>query len=459
MILTIDAYVALIVVLINFIFAILLAVRTSRRVTYIIFFLICFANIFWNFGDFMTFLTRDRSWFYLSLIGSGMLPALMFHWIYTFVNPQRTWTPWVIPAYASSGFLAFSSPLALVQSSVGEFVDSVIWNILYLILLGPFIVASIILLLRAMERAGSKDEKSRLRYLLAVVIIGVSTGLSDLVQILQVPVPPLGHLGCLVYSTILGVAVFKHQEDFDLFAQMRMKLDDLSQMAAGIAHEIRNPLASIKGASSLLQSQLRSSNDRKCQDYCNLIAEETERIDHILDNFRYFTRPLMIEPDTISINEVIRKTVKLAEVGILDLRIKLDLSNDLPTLHADASLMKQVFLNLIKNATEACGPAGTVVVKTESTTPWVKISFTDNGPGISHELLNRIFEPFFTTKTTGMGIGLAICQRIVEAHQGRIEASNLAPKGTQFSVFLPVQFPAPSPQREKAELKVNGRCQ
>ena len=174
MILTIDAYVALIVVLINFIFAILLAVRTSRRITYIIFFFICFANIFWNFGDFMTFFTHDRSWFYISLIGSGMLPALMFHWIYTFVNPERTWTPWVIPAYASSGFLAFSSPLALVQPFVGEFVDSIIWNILYLILLGPFIVAGFILLLRAMKRAGSDDERSRLRYILAVVIIGVS---------------------------------------------------------------------------------------------------------------------------------------------------------------------------------------------------------------------------------------------------------------------------------------------
>ena len=435
---TIDAYVALIVVLINFTFAILLAVRTSRRAPYIIFFLICFANIFWNFGDFMTLLTHHRSWFYLSLIGSGMLPALMFHWIYTFVNPQRTWTPWVIPAYASSGFLAFSSPLALVQPSVGEFVDSVIWNILYLILLGPFIVASIILLLRAMERAGSKDEKSRLRYILAVVIIGVSSGLSDLVQILQVPVPPLGHLGCLVYSTILGVAVFKHQEDFDLFAQMRMKLDDLSQMAAAIAHEIRNPLSSIKAASDLMAKEIHDLNRPKCLEYHTLITEEVERLDHILANFQDFTRPLRVEKDPVSINELIQKTTKLVDVGGLHLEIRLELSADLPRIQADPSMMKQVFLNLIKNAAEACSPSGTLVVKTESAAAWVKISFTDNGPGISPELLSRIFEPFFTTKTTGMGVGLAICQKIVEAHQGRIEANNLVPKGTQFSVFLPV---------------------
>ena len=437
-ILTIDAYVALIVVLINFIFAILLAVRTSRRVTYIIFFFICFANIFWNFGDFMSFFTHHRPWFYLSLIGSGMLPALMFHWIYTFVNPERTWTPWVIPAYASSGFLAFSSPLAIFQPFVKEFVDSVIWNVLYLILLGPFIAASIILLVRAMEQAGSGDEKSRLRYILAVVIIGVFTGLSDLVQILQVPIPPLGHLGCLVYSTILGVAVFKHQEDFDLFVQMRLKLDDLSQMAAGIAHEIRNPLTSIKGASSLLRDNLKRAADPNCQDYCNLITEEVDRIDHILDNFRYFTRPLKIEPDHISINEVIQRTVKLAEVGTLDFRIKLDLSNNLPMLEADASLMKQVFLNLIKNAIEACGSKGEVVIKTEKKAPLVIVSFSDNGPGIPPQLLTRIFEPFFTTKATGMGVGLSITQRILQAHQGRIEVNNLSPRGTRFSLFLPI---------------------
>jgi len=435
---TIDAYVALIVVLINFTFAILLAVRTSRRVTYIIFFLICFANIFWNFGDFMTLLTHHRSWFYLSLIGSGMLPALMFHWIYTFVNPQRTWTPWVIPAYASSGFLAFSSPLALLQPSVGEFVDSVVWNILYLILLGPFIVASIILLLRAMKRAGSDDEKSRLRYILAVVIIGVFTGLSDLVQILQVPVPPLGHLGCLVYSTILGVAVFKHQEDFDLFAQMRMKLEDLSQMAAAIAHEIRNPLSSIKTASALMTKELQGLNHSTCLEYHTLISEEVERLNHILATFQDFTRPLRVEKDPVSINELIQRTTKLVDVGAPHLEIRLELSADLPRVQADPTLMKQVFLNLIKNAAEACGPSGELVIKTESTSPWVKINFTDNGSGISPELISRIFDPFFTTKTTGMGIGLAICKKILEAHQGRIEATNLVPKGTQFSVFLPV---------------------
>ncbi len=117
---------------------------------------------------------------------------------------------------------------------------------------------------------------------------------------------------------------------------------------------------------------------------------------------------------------------------------RLELLGDLPQIQADASLLKQVFLNLIKNSADVCGSGGELVVKTESIPPFVKISFSDNGPGIPADLLNRIFEPFFTTKATGMGMGLATCQRIFQTHEGRIEANNLLPRGAQFNIFLPV---------------------
>jgi two-component system sporulation sensor kinase C len=100
--------------------------------------------------------------------------------------------------------------------------------------------------------------------------------------------------------------------------------------------------------------------------------------------------------------------------------------------------MKQVFINLIKNALEACGSDGELVIRTETFPHFVKIIFSDNGPGIPSEVLKHIFQPFFTTKKTGMGMGLAITQKIIEAHDGRIEVTNLLPKGTQFSIFLPI---------------------
>jgi PAS domain S-box-containing protein len=228
-VLTIDAYLALLVVLINFVFAILILVRTSRTILYIIFVFICLSNMFWNFGDFVFFFTQERFWFYYSLIGSGMLPALMFHFINTLVRPERKSTAWVMVAYSFSGFLALSSPLALFHLRTKEFVDSVLWNILYLLLLGPFIFAGLTMLVRTFHRIRSEEEKSRLRYILIVVIIGVLTGLTDLVQLFKVPIPPLGHLGCLVYSSILAVGVFKHRKTYDVFSQMRMRLQALSE--------------------------------------------------------------------------------------------------------------------------------------------------------------------------------------------------------------------------------------
>ncbi len=230
-ILTIDAYLALLVVLINFVFAILILVRTSRTMLYIIFVFVCLSNMFWNFGDFVFFFTQERFWFYFSLIGSGMLPALMFHFINTLVRPERKSTAWVMVAYSFSGFLAFSSPLALFHPGTKQFVDGVYWNILYLILLGPFIFAGLTMLIRTFNRIRSEEEKSRLRYILIVMIIGVLTGLTDLVQLLKILVPPLGHLGCLIYSSILAIGVFKHRKTYDVFAQMRMKMEALSETA------------------------------------------------------------------------------------------------------------------------------------------------------------------------------------------------------------------------------------
>jgi PAS domain S-box-containing protein len=230
-ILTIDTYLALLVVLINFIFATLIVARTSRTTLYIIFIFICFSNMLWNFGDFIYYFSRNPFWFYLSLMGSGMLPALMFHLINTLVLAEGKRVTWVVTAYFFSGFLAFSSPFALFHPGMKQFVDSVYWNILYLILLGPFILAGVIILTTAFNRTKSEEEKSRLRYILIVVIIGVFTGLSDLVQLFKIPIPPLGHLGCLVYSSILMIGVFKHRKAYDVFAQMRMKFEALSETA------------------------------------------------------------------------------------------------------------------------------------------------------------------------------------------------------------------------------------
>ncbi len=224
---------------------------------------------------------------------------------------------------------------------------------------------------------------------------------------------------------------------YDVLAQMQERLASLGEMAAGIAHEIRNPLTSIKGASDLLASELKQLEHPSLQGYHDIIREEIERLDHILLNFQHFTRPLKIEKEQTPIKTVIEKTVRLAETGT-GLRIRQEHVGNSQDISADASLLKQVFLNLIKNADEACSTGGELVIRTQPLPPWFRISFADNGPGISAEHIHRIFEPFFTTKSAGMGMGLAICHRIIRAHGGEMEVKNLLPRGAEFTLLLPI---------------------
>lgn len=436
--LTADAFLAILAVVMNTAFAALILFRTAKTTVYRTFFLICTATIIWNLGDFMVYVTARQGWFYFSLIGTAMLPALMFHFISALVKPQQERHPLLIPFYLYSGFLALSSPLAMVNTEIRRFVDGFVWNVCYLALFIPVFLWSIVRLRKSMRQA-AEDEKERLRYVFIAVVIGVLTGLTDLVQMLEISVPPLGHLGTVAYSTVLAIGVFKHRAAYDILAQIEMRMKLLSETAAGIAHEIRNPLSSIKGATELAAAELNEGSISKGREYLDIITEEVERLNGILADFQHFTKPLKIDKKPVSINEVIQKTIKLWEMGRARINIRKNLSDDLPVVQADASLLRQAFINLIKNSEEACGTNGDMTLHTEYITPHVVITFCDNGPGMPSEVLKHVFEPFFTTKASGTGMGMAICQRIINAHQGRIEAENISPNGMRFSIFLPVK--------------------
>ena len=433
---TINISLALAAMLMNFAFAILILARTSRSAVYITFLLICISIIVWNLGLFMRYFSEGRFWLYISLTGSPWLPALLFHFINALIGARRT-RRWVIIAYVLAGILSFSSLAAIFLPPARLFVDSMYWNIYFLAALFPFVFSSAAILLSAIRRAETNDERSRLRYILAATIIGALMGLTDLVQILNVPVPKLGHPASVLYSTILAVGVFKHRRNYDILAQMRMRMKLLGEMAAGIAHEIRNPLTSLKGASNLLAGELAQADGHRVRQYLDLIGEEIGRLDTLLAHYQHLTKPMQVEKAPVLVNEIIRKTLALAESSGLNTRIVSNLSSSLPVTEADASMLRQVFLNLIKNASEACREGGELVITTVLDRPWVKITFRDSGPGLPPGAIDRIFEPFFTTKTGGMGMGLAISQRIVQAHGGRIEARNAEPNGAELAVMLP----------------------
>jgi signal transduction histidine kinase len=429
---------ALAAVLINAVFVVLVLFRTSMSRVFVIFLFICVSVIIWNLCGYMLHSTGRQYWFYLSLVGSAFIPVLTLHFIINFVRPGARGERWMLPAYGFSGLLASGSCLAVFQPRFRAFVDGGYWDALYLALLMPLFLGGLIILVGAFRRSASPEEKNRLFYLLFAGLIGIVTATSDHIQSLGVDVPRLGHIGSVFYPSILAIGVFKHRSAFDILAQMRDRLDVLGEAAAGIAHEVRNPLTSIKGASKLLADEIESLNHPGCRDYAGIIAEEVERLDDILANFQYYTRPLRIEKEEVPLNELIRKTLRLVELDAQGLAIRHELSEGVGSVPADAALLRQVFLNLIKNASEACGPGGELFIRTEKVSPSVRISFSDNGHGVSEDYLDEIFRPFFTTKSHGIGMGLPISLRIVHAHGGSLEVKSGKPKGTEFSILLPV---------------------
>ncbi len=234
----------------------------------------------------------------------------------------------------------------------------------------------------------------------------------------------------------------------------RDRLAALGQMAAGLAHEIRNPLGAIKGAAQLLKTspeahhppQPSTSDPSESEEYMEIIIEEVNRLDRVVSQFLGYAHPDRGQRETLSINDIVHKTVPLLTSQAEEAEIQTELGMDLPPVRVDPEQMRQVLLNLGINALQAMEGRGTLTISTRarrepkqgSLTSVVEIIFKDTGKGISPEELPDIFIPFFTTKESGTGLGLPICQRIVENHRGRIEVRSHPGKGSTFSVILPM---------------------
>ena len=227
---------------------------------------------------------------------------------------------------------------------------------------------------------------------------------------------------------------------FDLDEKLeREKALLLEKMAPVLAHEIRNPLGSIKGAAQVLRSEAESAEQRNLLD---VITEEADRLNRVVTQFLDYARPHLPDMQPRSINAVIEKVLTLVEANSLSARIDIqwELHPHLPLIPMDQEQIHQVILNILINAVEAMPDGGTLTVRTflidSATGDAVGISIRDTGQGIRRETLKQIFTPFFTTKERGVGLGLAVCQRIIRNHGGRIRVKSIPGKGTIFYIRL-----------------------
>lgn len=284
----------------------------------------------------------------------------------------------------------------------------------------------------------------------------------------------------------MGVAIANSR----LYDRMkeRDRLAALGSMAAGLAHEVKNPLGAIKGAAQLLEEVTGSAKepDPTMAEFLGIILEETDRLNRVVGSFLDYARPHAGNPVPLDINAAVRRTLQiLSSKKSDDVEIRLDLAERLPRASIDPEKLRQVLMNLVQNAGQAMNGQGKVTISTSSrkasrAASWitappttnsgrlpleeqvevVEISVADTGPGINNKVLKNLFVPFFTTKEKGTGLGLAISQSIVQNAGGSIQVQSQPGSGTKFTITLPASddvlttapgssvAPAPAPAGE-----------
>jgi PAS domain S-box-containing protein len=235
--------------------------------------------------------------------------------------------------------------------------------------------------------------------------------------------------------------------------RLRDRLASLGEMAAGIAHELKNPLAGIEVMAGLLRRQVPDSKD--AQSLLADILSEAKLANAIVVEMLEFVRPVRLQVEHTDMGDVLHQAVTMAESKTPrgGVAVSIEAEPDLPAIEGDHHQLSQVFTNLIANAFEALDGKGRITISAFTSsldddpaftgvrppTPTVVVDVADDGPGLPPDATDKIFDPFFTTKVTGTGLGLAIVRKIVDAHDGRIDVSSVPNAGTRFRVTLPVQ--------------------
>lgn len=248
-------------------------------------------------------------------------------------------------------------------------------------------------------------------------------------------------------GTILLARDLTYRKEMEEDLQRADRLALLGTLAAGLAHEIKNPLGGIKGAAQLLKRGV--SHDPSLGEYADIVVKEVDRVNRLIEQLMDLSQPARYDFEAVNIHEILDEVLLLEREAVADwsVAVRKNFDPSLPPIHGDRSRLTQVFLNLAKNALQAMGGRGTLTVTTRMETDFhirehgrrgkfIWVDFEDDGPGIKDEDLPNIFSPFFSTKNNGTGLGLAVCYRIVKEHGGLIRVDSREGAGASFKVSL-----------------------
>jgi PAS domain S-box-containing protein len=214
------------------------------------------------------------------------------------------------------------------------------------------------------------------------------------------------------------------------------RLATIGQVASMVGHDLRNPLTGIAGATYYLKKKLKSEADKTTMEMLVLIEKDIEHSNRIISDLLEYSREIKLELTTTTPKSIMRDALSLVEVPN-NIRV-LDFTHDEPKMMVDVEKLKRVFINIIKNAIDAMPKGGNLTIKSQKNDGNMGIAIADTGTGMSKDIQEKIWTPFFTTKAKGMGLGLSICRRIVEAHNGNISVESEVGRGTSFMITIPI---------------------
>lgn len=247
-------------------------------------------------------------------------------------------------------------------------------------------------------------------------------------------------------KVIGAAAVFKDVTDVRNIQEKieeSIKLSTIGHMAAGTAHEIRNPLTTVKGLLQLIEAKLEKGTlwRNNLQEYTSMMLEEIDKINEIITDFIFLAEPSKPFMKKIDVNDLITSVAGFTrgEALRLDIHVILELSKDLFSVCGDSKQLKQVLLNVFNNAYQAMVSGGSLLIKTYNmpVENMVAIEINDTGQGMPEHVIEKIYDPFFTTKNEGIGLGLAIAKRVLHIHGGNIRVHSQPGLGTCFTILLP----------------------
>jgi two-component system sensor histidine kinase HydH len=246
------------------------------------------------------------------------------------------------------------------------------------------------------------------------------------------------------------------EEEPEITRRLRAQYAEVSQLAGGLAHEIRNPLSTVSLNLDLLAEDFQkpeTPRDRRVLQRVQRLQHEVNRLSDILENFLRFARVQDLGFESADLNAIVDELRDFYEptAATKGIVIRTYLAADLPSTRIDADLFKQALLNLVLNAEHAMPSGGELILTTRNDGPWIVLDVIDTGVGMADEVRARIFDAFFSTRPAGSGLGLPTARKIIEAHGGSIQVQSEPGKGSQFTIRLPVFEVKPLGQRPHSQ--------